>query len=317
MTGLLLTLSILQLLIPALLLFWQWRERSASKAQWLFKTILAISYLAAIAVAGLWSLIPFFVPYLYLLASAVFAARGFYQISKVPFWRSETAWRKIKLGITALLAFLSLGLMFYAVSGWVIPNEGDTANLVFPLKDGTFYIASGGSNSLLNPHLKTLEGERFQAWRGQSFAIDIMQINHWGLRADGILPEDPAEYTIFGTPVYAPCSGTIIQTENEREDLPPPQMDKTYLLGNHVLMDCGEFLVLLGHLKKGSVQVATGQEIEAGKMLGQIGNSGNTSEPHLHIHAQTRGTTQTAIDGEPLWMLFDGDFLVRNELVIR
>jgi murein DD-endopeptidase MepM/ murein hydrolase activator NlpD len=50
-------------------------------------------------------------------------------------------------------------------------------------------------------------------------------------------------------------------------------------------------------------------------MLGRVGNSGNTNEPHLHIHAQRRGSTETALDGEPVWMLFDNSFLVRNRLI--
>jgi murein DD-endopeptidase MepM/ murein hydrolase activator NlpD len=144
-----------------------------------------------------------------------------------------------------------------------------------------------------------------------------MQINQWGLRADGFLPADPAQYAIFGTPVYAPCDGTVIRTENNREDMPPPLPDREVIPGNHVLLDCGEFIVLLAHFKKGSVAVGKGQTIETGQMLGEIGNSGNTNEPHLHIHAQRRGTGEMPLDGEPLWMTFEGKFLVRNQLVVR
>ena len=51
MIELLLTIGIAQLLIPLLLLFWQWRDRSVSKVEWLAKTVFSLVYLIAIAVA--------------------------------------------------------------------------------------------------------------------------------------------------------------------------------------------------------------------------------------------------------------------------
>lgn len=316
MFGLVLTIGVAQLLIPLVLLFWQLRELSVSKIQWLFKTILAVCYLIAIAVVGLWNLIPFFVPYIYLGTSLILAVRGFARISEAPFWKAETVREGIKFGVTVLLVFIISAVVIYALSGWHIPAS-EFARLSFPLKDGTFHIVNGGSNSLVNAHFKTLEGERFRAFRGQSYGVDIVQINRFGFRANGFLPKDPADYVIFGAKVHAPCAGEIIETENDREDLLPPNTDRTYLTGNHVLIDCGEYTVMLAHFKKGSVQVAPGQKVEVGHMIGQVGNSGNTDEPHLHIHAQHRGTQQTSLDGEPLWMLFDDRFLVRNQLISR
>ena len=316
MTEILLIVGTLQVIVPLLLLFWQWRERSTSKAQWLFKTILAIAHLTVLAIAGLWSWIPFFAPYLFLILSLSLAVRGWFLAREFPFWRAETIFEQAKSGSTALLAAFALGLAFYALSGWRIPSE-NAADLVFPLKDGTFYIASGGSNSLVNPHLNTLEGERFRPFRGQSYAVDIMQINRFGLRANGFLPADPADYAIFGKPVSAPCAGTVLQTENNRPDMPPPEPDREVIPGNHVLLDCGEFVVLLAHFKKGSVTVEKDQKIETGQMLGLVGNSGNTNEPHLHIHAQRRGAAEMPLGGEPLWVTFEGKFLVRNQLVFQ
>lgn len=87
--------------------------------------------------------------------------------------------------------------------------------------------------------------------------------------------------------------------------------------GNHVILDCGEFVVLLAHLRQGSVQVTVGQTVGKAQVIGQVGNSGNTSEPHLHIHAQRRGAAGTPLSGEPLWVLFETGFLVRNQIVRR
>ena len=46
--------------------------------------------------------------------------------------------------------------------------------------------------------------------------------------------------------------------------------------------------VILAHLKQGSVAVTAGMKVNTGDVLGQVGNSGNTSQPHLHIHAERR-----------------------------
>ena len=318
MTELFLILIILQLLIPLILLFWQWRERSPSKLQWIFKTLLALGYLAAIAAAGLWTYVPFFVPYLFLLAGSTLALRGFLRIRQTSFLKIETVSEKVRLVLTILGAVLISALTIHVFSGWRI-SKGETVRLAFPLRDGVFYIANGGTKTILNAHLETLEGERFRPYRGQSYGVDIIQINRFGLRANGILPADPSQYVMFGTPVYAPCDGSIVKTENSRPNQPVPEMDETVRPGNHVILDCGgEFVVLLAHFRKASVTVSTGQTVKIGQKLGEVGNTGETGEPHLHVHAQRRGSEPAAFDGEPLWIIFEEDeFFVRNQLVLR
>lgn len=57
------------------------------------------------------------------------------------------------------------------------------------------------------------------------------------------------------------------------------------LAGNHIFIDSGGIVVALCHLQQGSVQVARGQRVRVGDVLGRCGNSGNSTEPHLHIQA--------------------------------
>lgn len=59
-------------------------------------------------------------------------------------------------------------------------------------------------------------------------------------------------------------------------------------------------------MQKGSIVVKEGDEIKTGQALGKVGNSGNTSEPHLHIHAEKDGL------GVPI--TFNNRFLVRNSV---
>src|SRR5688572_15462803 len=71
----------------------------------------------------------------------------------------------------------------------------------FPLRNGVYYVAAGGSNTLVNPHVATLTAERFRDHRGQSYGIDIVKINSLDLRARGVAPRDPRKYAIFGAAV--------------------------------------------------------------------------------------------------------------------
>jgi murein DD-endopeptidase MepM/ murein hydrolase activator NlpD len=73
--------------------------------------------------------------------------------------------------------------------------------------------------------------------------------------------------------------------------------------------------VLLAHLKQGSVAVKGGQRVAAGDIVGAVGNSGNTDEPHLHVHAQRPGRGILPLSGEPLAMRFGGRWYVRNDRV--
>lgn len=60
--------------------------------------------------------------------------------------------------------------------------------------------------------------------------------------------------------------------------------DIGYFLGNYVVIESNEgVLALFAHLRQGSVVVSVGDSIEAGELLGQVGNSGNTLQPHLHF----------------------------------
>jgi murein DD-endopeptidase MepM/ murein hydrolase activator NlpD len=58
-----------------------------------------------------------------------------------------------------------------------------------------------------------------------------------------------------------------------------------FVLGNHVILDLGDGVyAVFAHLRRGSLRVAKGDRVQAGDLLGEVGNSGNSSEPHLHFH---------------------------------
>lgn len=98
--------------------------------------------------------------------------------------------------------------------------------------------------------------------------------------------------------------------------VPEPDPDRTKLAGNHVLLDCGGTEVLLAHLQRGSVLVAPGEPVTTGQRRGMVGNSGNTTEPHLHVSAQRRQAGDALIGGVPVWVTVNGRHLVRNDRLV-
>jgi hypothetical protein len=212
-----------------------------------------------------------------------------------------------------IIATFAVAVLVAAAMARRVPGE-HAVDLQFPLRNGIYYVVGGGSVELLNPHLMTLTAERFRAYRGQSYGVDPLKLGAFGMRASGVLPGDPARYAIYGDPVYAPCSGTVVQSEDGAPDMPPPQPDRTRMPGNHVLLDCGGAHVLLAHLKPGTVRARPQQRIEAGTFIGVVGNSGNSNEPHLHVHAQRPAAAgREPLSGDPLPMRFNGRYLVRND----
>lgn len=304
-----------QVLLPMVLL--AWHGFFAANAVLAF-TLQALSiglFLLGIAVIGIWAMPPFWVPYVYGLVYLSVTVRH------VVSGRIDTAvlWPSGLLNNTLIVLILGLGLFaaylaISALEGRRLPAV-ETVDIAPPFRSGTFLVAHGGSTERVNAHLRTLEPgeERFRQWRGQSRSLDIFTITRWGTHMRGWWPADPARYETFGTTVVAPCDGIVALVVDDLPDMQVPQMDPVNLAGNFVAINCGDFFVILAHLRQGGVRVRQGDVVAVGDVLGEIGNSGNSSEPHLHIHAQRGLPDDSPLAGEPLGLTINGRFLVRND----
>lgn len=301
-----------QLMVPVSLLAWLAFGRHATKARSVVVAALVATYVVAIGIAGLWLVLPWWLPFAYGAVALWTIARRFRGGDHRP-QRHRAVWGVVVTVLIGAVAALLLAIVGLAVAGRRPP--GDPVDLVFPLGSGTYLVVNGGSQALTNAHLGTLEGERFAPYRGQSYGVDLVRINRVGLRVPGLLPADPAAYLIYGDPVLAPCRGRVVLAEDGAADMPPPQADRGHMAGNHVILECGSAWIVLGHLQRGSVAVQAGQVVEPGHVLGLVGNSGNTGEPHLHVHAQRPGSTIAPLSGEPVPIRLGGRYLVRNDRV--
>ena len=305
--------AVLQIAVPLALLGWQAWGRDTNLIAWSLKQTAVWSYIYATSVAGLWLAAPWYVPDVLMLISLSLAARTLPGAFKL--WLPPATGRQwIDLAARAGIATLCIGTLWTTLGGRT-PPDGTIVDLAFPLRSGRYYIANGGSTELVNAHVRMLSGDRFKKYRGSSYGLDILALNRFGARAGGLAPRDPAQYAIFGDPIYAPCDGVVVRVEDYLPDLRPPEVDRTHMAGNFVMLECGdagEFHVLLAHMRSGSVRVHPGDYVTPDVKLGEVGNSGNSDEPHLHVHAQRPGQIWDVFSGNPLPIRFDGRYLVRN-----
>ncbi|MFZ0211279.1 MAG: M23 family metallopeptidase [Candidatus Acidiferrales bacterium] len=212
------------------------------------------------------------------------------------------------LGLSGGIQALFAGGSILAVRATAPKKEA--VRLSFPLENGLYYVVQGGQLGVLNHHY----------WaEPQRFALDIVGLNSWFTRCRGIYPSDVHRYSIFGAEVHSPCDGVIVRAVNDLPDFAPPRRDPWNPGGNHVLIRHKEtdVYVKLSHLEIGSVVVNEGDRVRAGQLIGRVGNSGNTTEPHLHIHAQREESADLPRSAKGVAMLFEDRFLLRNDLVWR
>lgn len=121
----------------------------------------------------------------------------------------------------------------------------------------------------------------------QRWAYDIVVSDETGqtARGDG---ETLTDYYIYDRPLLAPAYGAVVLASDDDPDMPIGELGGgTDPGGNQIVLRVAENEYLyLCHLKPGSVRVKKGDIVVAGQEIARIGNSGNTSEPHLHIHLQ-------------------------------
>lgn len=172
------------------------------------------------------------------------------------------------------------------VGGWLIPSrrtvpsefETDEPRTTLRLPfDGEWVVLWGGTKPHENYHM---------AVPPLRFAYDFVVDSGGSLyRVDG---RSNADYHCWGRPILAPAAGRVVMAlDSFAENVPGRSPAGFRGPGNVVIIDHGggEFSVL-AHLRRGSVRVATGQEIEAGETVGECGNNGESLLPHLHYQLQ-------------------------------
>ena len=297
----LLILLTTQILLPLFFLLWLWLPRPADRLGWAMRVLYGACYIAFIAIIGRWDFLSSALGVMLPLAFLACTLLSYARVRTRPWNRAASILRTH--GFTAAMAIFFLALTAKALSGY---GYRETAiDLTFPFGPGTYYVGQGGSTTLINNHYGN---------RSQRYALDIVALDAFGARAEGLMPTALADYVIFGREVKSPCTGVAISIHDGIADNRIFETNTEEPAGNHVILACGTARILLAHMEKGSITVAGGEIVSLGQTLGRVGNSGNSSEPHLHIHAYVGGTRDYD-DGAGVPMTFDGRFLVRGSTV--
>lgn len=148
--------------------------------------------------------------------------------------------------------------------------------LALPFR-GEWFVVWGGD---------TVEQNQHQDAPNQRFAFDILKTDAEGKthKGDGSKNED---YYAFGQEIIAPAGGVVTYAVDGVHDNKPGEMNQMFVPGNLVIIKHaeGEYS-LFAHFKQNSIRVKVGDKVTKGQTIGLCGNSGNSSEPHLHFQVQ-------------------------------
>jgi len=297
-TTLVISIIALTLFLPLASMAWLWRRKGMDKTTRVLNLSIATCVVLFACLAGPWA---FYSYYLRFIIAVIFVI-SFYRYLIIP-GKNITK----KLSRFALVSGVSVLTVFVLLNALVVAGYFQGKNpveLSFPLRNGTYYVIQGGNSKVTNI---------FHGLYKTINALDIVKLNRFGNRANGLLPKTLASYAVFGERIHSPCEGKVINAVDGLPDLAPHQVDIVNASGNHVVIGCKGVKVLLAHMMNGSVSVKRGAILKEGQPVGRVGNSGNTFEPHLHIHAAR--TPDESLRGPSVPILFDGRFLSLNSLV--
>ncbi|WP_261134484.1 M23 family metallopeptidase [Bacillus sp. Marseille-Q3570] len=291
-------LMIMQLILPVVFIISLWKGSFHSKLDWMVQMIFSVFFISWIFFSSPWDWFSYYLRFIWpiLLLFAIYMS--WKKARSLPTRIKYDSKQKWSLGIYGVLLVVFGMYNVLVFSGY--STDEQAIELDFPLKNGVYYIGQGGNHVQINYH---------NEYPPQRYALDIVELNPFGARASGIYPKQLDKYDVFGDELYSPCSGEVLEARDHLPDLIPPEADSERPEGNFVNLKCEgkDANVYIAHMQEGSVEVEAGDFVEKGEHIGLVGNSGNTSEPHLHIHAEK--------DGEGVPIHFNGRFLVRNSLV--
>ncbi|MFZ0475191.1 MAG: M23 family metallopeptidase [Halobacillus sp.] len=291
------------IILPLFLFHHLLKTDFASRKQLVLDWLAVLMFLAFIFIIGPWNIYNHYLRWLWPVLFLIVSFFTLKRVTELPMKGPEKDKRyKFSIGIGIGLVLYFGFIAVNGMSGYILAERDQAIELSFPMKDGVYAFGHGGSDPSINYHNEYLP---------QQYAYDIVQLNPWGMRASGLSPSNLEEYKIYGTPLYSPCSGEVVHAVDEYKDIAPQGSPNKQgsPAGNHVILSCKGADIHLAHMKPGTVKVEVGDEVSIGDRLGEVGNTGNTTEPHLHIHAEK--------DGKGVPITFNDRFLKRNSLVFN
>jgi hypothetical protein len=166
-------------------------------------------------------------------------------------------------------------------------NQDDPIVIRSPLLGKNWLAANGPSNT--SAHRRAILPINGQPHIGQRYAIDWIQLGDDGKAFTGD-EHDNKSYHAWDQEIHAVADGKIVEVKDGiPENVPNSgklavQMTYDTLAGNHIIQELSEgHYAAYAHLRPGTIKVKVGDTVHAGDVIGHLGNTGNSSEPHLHF----------------------------------
>jgi hypothetical protein len=192
------------------------------------------------------------------------------------------------------------------VQGAVTAVDPRAVAIRAPLR-GEWLAANGPSNA--SGHRRTTLALSGALAIGQRFAIDFLQVDSTGRswRGDSTVN---ANYFAYGKDIISVSDGVVVETKDSIPENTPRgpvaravPINLVTVAGNHIVVDMGQGrYAFYAHVQPGTLRVRVGDRVRAGQVLALLGNSGNSTEPHLHFHlvdAVAPGTSTLGAEGIP------------------
>ena len=154
--------------------------------------------------------------------------------------------------------------------------ERNISKLILPFK-GEWTVFWGGDTKELNYHVVD---------QAQKNAFDFLITDEKG-NSYKTIGQTNDDYYVFGKKIIAPAAGEVVLVVEGIKDNTPGEMNPIYVPGNTVIIKtANDEYLFFAHFKQHSIKVKQGQQVKQGELLGLCGNSGNSTEPHLHFQIQ-------------------------------
>jgi hypothetical protein len=166
-------------------------------------------------------------------------------------------------------------------------NPAAPITIQSPLRGKNWSAANGPSNT--SPHRRAVLPANGQPHIGQRYAIDWIQLGDDGNSFTGDKHKN-SSYHAWDQEIHAVADGKIVEVKDGLAENVPNSgkiavtISSDTLAGNHIIQDLGDgHFAAYAHLRPGTLKVKVGDTIHAGDVIGRLGNTGNSSEPHLHF----------------------------------
>jgi len=197
------------------------------------------------------------------------------------------------------------GFQLTPVRPTIPAKELATTKLTFPFRKGSWLVFWGGENPDDNPHM---------AAEGQKYGVDLVVMGADGKTNLGSGKKND-DYLAFGQDVVAPADGLVTDVVDGIRDNEPGSMNKLQATGNTVTIQLADDEYLfIAHFKQGSIKVKAGQSVKRDTVLGLSGNSGNSSEAHIHMHVMNTPVLQ---DATGIKYQLEGKFPQKGDVLTR